>query len=142
MTGAKAIVDEINSYIRKNCIDEFELKSYDGRQLSIVGSTDLIYYHKIEILFTEAFFVSAYFQRWYSNIDNSIIELLDEDERKMANIPFEIESGYELFMMKSADFENEMIVAAKTIHFNTDIVYFYRRHNLGFNERLADFLED
>lgn len=53
-----------------------------------------------------------------------------------------VEEGYQMFIIRTEDFKNDIYVAAKAIDFNTDTVYYYQREDLKENERLADFLSE
>ena len=56
----KSVVKQIDDHIRQNTWFDFHLWRYDGRNLVISGSTDLTYYHKLEIIFTDVFFASTF----------------------------------------------------------------------------------
>jgi hypothetical protein len=133
-------VQKIDSIIRSNLWFDFHVVKYDG-QLILGGSTDLTYYHKLEIIFEEVFFFSGFFQDWKSNTKEEVIKLPDENLRIKLNQKFEIELGYQIFVMVTEDYENDIYIAAKKISFNTDTVYYYYRENLLENERLADFIK-
>ncbi|NOQ71790.1 MAG: hypothetical protein GQ574_07310 [Crocinitomix sp.] len=130
-------VNSIDDYIRKNKWFDFHLWRYDGRNLIIAGSSDLTYYHKLEIIFTDVFFASTFFEGWHSDTDKAVIELPDPEFNKELNIKFEIEQGYQVFIIRTEDYKNDIYIAAKEIGFNTDTVYYYYRENLKDNERLA-----
>lgn len=59
---------------------------------------------------------------------------------KELNLKFEIEQGFQIFILRTENYRNDIFIAAKNIEFNTDTVYYYARENLNKNERLADFL--
>jgi hypothetical protein len=44
-------------------------------------------------------------------------------------------------MFRTEDCENDVIIAAEKISYNTDTVFYYLRENLGDNERIADFVK-
>lgn len=136
----KPTVKEIDNYIRQNDWFDFHLWRYDGRKLIIAGSIDLSYYHKLEIIFTDVFFASTFFQDWHSNTKNPVIELPNKELNKELNLKFEIEQGFQIFILRTENYRNDIFIAAKNIEFNTDTVYYYARENLNKNERLADFL--
>ncbi|MDM1298333.1 hypothetical protein HXZ94_07435 [Empedobacter falsenii] len=116
-------VNEINAFISKHNWMDFEIKSYDGYQLIIAGSTDLMYYHLIEITFEDVFWFSGFMNGWRSDTSKVILKRSD-DYRK-----FEIEQGYELVEFDCEDYQNNVFVAAKTIHFNTEIKKLYDSEN-------------
>ena len=135
------MVKQIDNHIRQNDWFDFHLWSYDGRRLVISGSTDLTYYHKLEIIFTDVFYASTFFEGWHSETDKSVIEIPNSDLNKELNIKFEIEQGYQIFIIRTENYKKDIYIAAKEIQFNTDTVYYYQRENLGDNERLADYLK-
>lgn len=130
---------EIDKQIRKHMWFDFHVFRYDVNQLIIAGSIDLLYYHSLEVVFEDIFFVSAFFQGWHSDTENPVFELVTE-EREM-NRKYEIEEGYELFIFKTEDYNNDVVIAAKKVSFNTDIVFYYDRPDLKDNERIADFVK-
>ena len=134
------IVKQIDDYIRQNAWFDFHLWRYDGRKLIISGSTDLTYYHKLEIIFTDVFFASTFFDGWNSDTNKPVIEIPEYELNIELNTKFEIEQGYQIFIINTEDYKNDIYIAAKEIEFNTDTVFYYQRENLGDNERLADFL--
>ena len=136
----KYIVRQIDDYIRQNDWFDFHIWRYDGRKLIISGSTDLTYCHKLEIIFTDVFFASTFFEGWRSATDKCVIKIPELDLNKELNAKFEIEQGYQIFIIKTEDYKNDIYIAAKEIEFNTDTVFYYQRENLGDNERLADYL--
>ena len=136
----KLAVNEIDNYIRENTWFDFHVWRYDGRNLIISGSIDLTYYHKLEIVFKDVFFASTFFESWRSNTNKPVIEIPEHKVNKALNLKFEIEQGYQIFLIRTEDFKNDIYIAAKEISFNTDTVYYYQKDNLGKNERLADYL--
>lgn len=133
-------VNKIDNQICNNDLFEFHVFSFDGYKLSIVGSSDFSYYHKIEIIFEDVFFFSGFFNGWQSDTSNNVF-LIPENENDL-NIKFEIEADYQLFTFKTEDYNNDIIIGAKNISFNNDIVYYYNRPNLQQNERIADFIKN
>ncbi len=138
----ESTVEKIDKHIRENAWFDFHVWRYDGRRFVISGSTDLMYYHKLEITFTKVFFASIFFEGWHANTSEPVIGLPDKELTKELNMKFEIEEGYQIFVLKTEDFQNDIYVAAKEIDFNTDTVYYYRRQNLKENERVADFVTE
>jgi hypothetical protein len=105
--------------------------------LIIAGSKDLSYCHNLEIIFTDVFFASTFFNGWQSDTSKPVIELPDIETNLNLNVKFEIEEGYQMFIIRTEDYENDIYIAAKEIDFNTDTVYYYQRENLKENERLS-----
>ena len=130
---------EIDTKIRQHKWFDFQVINYDGFKLTVAGSVDLTNYHSLEIIFEDIFFVSGFFRGWHSNT-KQITFLLPDDEKKM-NEKYEIEQGYQLFIFKTEDYSNDVLIAAKHITFNTETVFYYDRSDLKENERVADFVK-
>ena len=135
----KNIVTQIDKEIRKEKWFDFHVLNYYGSRLTIGGSVDLTYYHKLEIVFEDVFFVSGVFAGWRSDTSDEVI-ILPANEKDL-NQKFEIEQGYQLFIIRAEDYKNNFVVAAKNLSFSTDTVYYYNRGNLKENERIADFVK-
>lgn len=116
---------KIDDEIRRHEWFDFHVLSFDGFKLKIAGSVDLTYYHKLEIIFEDIFFVSGFFQSWHS--DTKQKTFFQPDNEKEMNEKYEIEQGYQLFIFKTEGYKNDVIIAAKNITFNTDTVYYYER---------------
>lgn len=138
-TYVSEIVHLIDSIIRKDVWLDFHVYKYDGHNLIIAGSTDLCYYHQLEIVFEGVFFFHGFFSGWHSDTSQPVFVLPDNVDE--LNLQFEIEQGYTLFMFKAEDYKNNVIVAAEKISFNTDTVFYYLRENLEPNQRIADFVK-
>ena len=132
----KNIVEEIDSIIRANLWFDFHVLSFEHNRLIVAGGKDLSYYHSIEVIFEEVFFVSAVFQRWHSDTKQTVFtERTDSAE---ISLQFELEQGFRVFAFKAEDYNQEMVIAAKSVRYNTDTVYYYPRADLKENERLAN----
>jgi len=134
----KSIASEIDKKIRLHNWFDFHVLKYDCNTLSIAGGTDLTYYHTLELVFEDVFFVSGFFQGWHTNTSKPAFWLEDD---KLMNEKYEINQGCRLFIFEAEDYINRIIVAAKKISFNSDIVYYYDRPDLKDNERIADFVK-
>lgn len=137
----ESIANQINNFIQKNQWFDFHLWSYDGRNLVIVGSTDLTMYHKLEIIFTDVFFASTFFEIWHSDTSNPILEIPDPELNIKLNVKFEVEQGYQVFIIKTENYNNDIYIVSKEIGFNTNTVYYYWRENLKEDEKLASFVK-
>lgn len=138
-TEIRDLVKEIDGIVRQQKWFDFHVLSYDGFKLTIGGSIDLNYYHSLEIIFNDVFFVSGFFKGWHSDTHSDVF-LLPDNEIEL-NRQFEIEQGYQLFVFKTEDHKSDFTVAAKSLSFNTDTVFYYDRQDLKENERIADFVK-
>lgn len=130
---------QIDKIIRKEIWFDFHVLNFDGHRLTVAGSIDLIYYHNLEVIFEDIFFVSGFFKGWHSDTEKTVFQI-PENETEL-NEKFEIEQDYQLFTFKTEDYQNDVIIAANTISFNTDTVFYYDRQDLKPNERIADFVK-
>lgn len=130
---------KIDALIRKETWFDFHVLSYDGYKLTVGGSIDLTYYHTLELIFEDVFFVSGFFNGWRSDTGQAVFQIPDNEIE--LNNKFEIEEDYQLFVFRSEDYQNDIYIAANTISFNTDTVFYYERQNLKSNERIADFVK-
>jgi hypothetical protein len=126
----QTIVREIDSLIRQHLWFDFQVYRYEGNSLSIVGSTDLTYYHSLEIIFKEVFFVSCFFQGWHSDTSKTVIEIPTAELEQKLNLKYEIESGYQVFIIHPEDYENQICIVAKRIAYRTDTVTYYSKENI------------
>lgn len=131
--------NKINELICKNDYFEFHVLSYDGFSLTVAASKDLTYYHNLEIIFKNVFFVSGFFNGWRSDTEKPVFQIPD-NEIEM-NTKFEIEQDYQVFRFKTENYNNDIIIAANLVSYNTDTVYYYDRPNLNNNERIATFVK-
>jgi hypothetical protein len=124
----KKIVDEIDSVIRTNLWFDFHVFSFEQNRLIIAGGKDLTYYHSIEIVFREIFFVSAIFQGWHSNTKQPVFT--ERTDSADLNLHYEIEQGFRIFAFIAEDYSQEMIIAAKDVSYNTNTVFYYSQEDL------------
>ena len=141
MDTIKDNVIEIDSIIRRNAWFDFHLYSYDGYRMIITFSKDLTYYHKLEIIFEDIFYASTFFNELHTDLTKTVIEIPEPKLNKELNLEFEIEEGYQIIIIHTEDYKNDIYIAAKSLSYNTDTVYYYDRKNLANNERLADFVQ-
>ena len=142
MDNLKEIVNQIDALIRqKRLWFDFHVLSYDGRKLIIAGSEDLTYYHQLEVIFEDVFFFSGYFDEWHSDTSQPVFILPNLETELKLNLEYEIVAGNHLFIFKTEDHNNDVIISARKVSFNTDNVLYYFREDLKENQRLADFVK-
>lgn len=135
----KDIVNKIDNIIRQEKWFDFHVLNYENGKFSVGGSVDLIYYHTLEIIFEDVFFVSGFFNGWHSDTSKTVFTIPDNETE--LNKQYEIEQGYQLFQFQTEDYSNNFMVAAKSLSFSTDTVFYYDRKDLKENERIADFVQ-
>jgi hypothetical protein len=118
---------------------DFHVLKFDNSKLVIGGGVDLTYFHTLEIIFDDVFFVSAFFKGWRSDTRTIVFSI--PDNVRDLNLKFKIENGYQLFKFTAEDYAESILIAARDFSFNTDTVFYYDRQNLKDNERLADFVK-
>lgn len=130
---------KINELICQQSWFDFHVVSFDGYKLIIGGSIDLSYYHTLEIIFEDIFFVSGFFRGWHSDTEKTVFEIPDNEIE--LNEKYEVEEDYQLFIFKTEEYKNDIIIVAKTVSYNTDTVYYYHKTDLKPNERIATFVK-
>lgn len=133
------LTQEIDRYIRQFSWLDFDVCRYDGYRLTVIGSTDFSYYHQLEIVFEDIFFVFGNFSTWGSDTKKQVFGFPDNEAELITR--FNIEQDYQLFEFRQDGLDNDFLIASKTLTYNTDRVYYYPRENLQPNERLADFVD-
>ncbi|WP_298143762.1 hypothetical protein [Flavobacterium sp.] len=139
MEGNRDTAAKIDKEIRRHKWFDFHVLSFNGHKLIVAGGEDLTHYHILEIIFEDLFFVSGFFQGWHSDTTQTVFAIPENDHEM--NIKYEIEQDYQLFVFKTENYKNDVIIAARAISFNTDTVYYYERIDLKPNERIADFVK-
>lgn len=137
MDEVRKTVEELDNLIRQQLWFDFQVFSYIGSDLIISGSTDFAYYHQLELCFHNVFFASAYFRNWRSDTTKPVFVIPEQLESYQSNIQLEIEQGCRLFLFKTEDFKNDVIIAAESLSYNTDTVLYYYREDLLPGQRLA-----
>lgn len=132
------LTQEIDSCIRQFSWLDFDVYRYDGYRLTVVGSTDFSYYHQLEIIFEDVFFVFGNFSTWGSDTEKRVFGFPDNEAELITR--FNIEQDYQLFEFRQDGLDNDFIIASNTLTYNTDKVYYYPKDDLQPNERLADFV--
>lgn len=115
------IVNELDNFIRHQGWYDFQMWSYDSWNLIIGGSYDLTYYHTLEITFSQTFFVSGFFQSWNSDTNNPVIEMIKGELENELNRKYEIEQYHQLFIIRTEDYKNDIIIASRGISYETDM---------------------
>ena len=131
-------VNEIDALIRRELWFDFHIYRYEKDKLIVAGGIDLVYYHTLEIIFENVYFIKGYFNGWKSDTTRPVFSIADENSP--LNTRYEIEEGFHTFIFKAEDCENDIIIAAGKISFNTDTVFYYKREDLKENERIAYFV--
>jgi len=134
-------VSEIDHEVRLHDWFDFHVLKYDGYRLLIGGGVDLTYSHELEIIFEDVFFATIFFDEWHSDTRKTVIELPSEKQNKELNLKFEIQQGFQIFIIHPEDFKNKIYIAAKNLNYKKETVYYYDRQELKDNERIADFVK-
>ncbi|MBL7950883.1 MAG: hypothetical protein JNM62_04130 [Flavobacteriales bacterium] len=138
----RAVVEEINQLVRAQEWFDFHVVECDFRKLVVGGSEDLTYYHKLEVVFENVFFFSGVISGWGTDTSKPMITIPEGEELRELNMRFEIQVGYQLFVILPEDFKNKIYVAAERLSYNTDTVFYYQRPDLKENERIARWVKD
>lgn len=120
-------VKEIDTIIRKGLWFDMTVLSYDGWKLFVAGSTDLSYYHTLEIIFEDVSFIRGHINFWKSDT-TQVVFSMPENEKEL-NLRYNIEEGHQLFVFKNEDFSNnDIVIAAANLEYydysNNPILYY------------------
>ena len=137
----QAIVQDINRIVQVQEWFDFQVVEYVIDRLVIRGGADLTYGHSLELVFEEVFFYSGVITGWHTDTRKPMITTPEGNELIELNMRFEVQAGYQLFVIHPEDFKSKIYVAAMRLTFNTDAVYYYQRENLKQNERIAGFVK-
>lgn len=126
-----AIVAEIDAFIRTNRLwFDFHVFKFEHNKLIIAGSTDLSYYHEMEIIFENVLSYSGPFSTWMSKVDEVVFEKLDTQDHHSP-----------VFRFKTDTPQEEVIIAAEKVSYNTNSVLYYYREDVPENAQLAYFVK-
>ena len=133
-------IAEINLLISQESWFDFEILNLKGNNLSIIGSIDFNYYHNFELIFEDVFHMSINTE-WKSDTSEPVLHLVTENEAIELNKKYQIERGYNLFKIIPEDSKDNFYVAAKGLQIDNTKVYYYKKQNLGENEKIAHWVE-
>ncbi|MDI9341694.1 MAG: hypothetical protein QM534_14075 [Sediminibacterium sp.] len=118
-------VDELNSYFRKFLFFELSILSYKDGNLVIAGSDDFLYYHNIEITFTELFTVVCNSLFKLNTEVNSISIVDDIQECREINIKYRVEMGNVIFKIIDED-DCIYYIIAKDLNYKIEPISYNR----------------
>ena len=96
----------------------YSIDKYENGNLSIMGSTDFSYYHELEIVFEDVFFIQCP-TNWSVNTSDNVIVQSDHEEQRKINIDYEIEHGYILFKLIAED-KAPIFISSKNISYKVE----------------------
>jgi len=112
------VLSEINEFLKSKDWFDFEIDKYENGNLSIMGSTDFSYYHELEIVFEDVFFIQCP-TNWSVNTSDNVIVQSDHEEQRKINIDYEIEHGYILFKLIAED-KAPIFISSKNISYKVE----------------------
>ncbi|WKN43945.1 hypothetical protein [Tunicatimonas pelagia] len=136
----KEKVERINTLISRESWLDMEIHGMNGGNLLIAGSVDFTYGHSLEIIFQDIFHMSVN-SEWQVDTSKTVLYVVNNGEHVNINISYQIEQGNTLFKIIAKDMKVPFYVSAKDIEFNTDKVLYYKKENLGENERIASWVK-
>lgn len=135
----KEKIAKINAYIRQNEWFDFSLQYLSSSEAIILGGKDLQYYHELEVIFSDVFYVSLCMD-WKSAPSRDVLHLVEGQDAYEFNVRFNVLEGNSVFEFVIEDNEEDYYVVAKGLDYSFDTVYHYKRANLKEGERLADWI--
>lgn len=127
------IVSLIKMHGGNGCWLDFSVYLYDKGRLIIVGSTDLSYYHQLEVIVENPSYVSGE-MTWSADVQSNFIQA--NNGLNMAE-----KSSIKRLDFYSDNNELAFSVVADKFSVNFDTVFYYHRDPLGENQRLAHWLK-
>ncbi|EAE0010653.1 hypothetical protein HP574_000468 [Listeria monocytogenes] len=118
-------VEEINRLVRDGRLwFDFDISSFNGHELEIIGGIDLSYFYEIEIKFSNVCFLSGYTSLHIDTSKDFLFVHKDSYETSWMNLP-KVRDNSCVFEFKTDDIDNlPFIVMAEQIE------YKYERVNL------------
>lgn len=114
-------VERINFQIQQYTWFYLQIESYDGRLLTITGSEDFAYHIRLVFVLTDIFYLSAYFESFNVNTEQSVIEILADGEAEDFRWKFKIPKDYKIFKILAEDF-SPLHIAAKDIEIKENVI--------------------
>jgi len=113
-------IKEINEFISKELWFDFEVKSFDGYTLIIIGGIDLYYNWLIELKFTDVSFLSLK-NDWKRSDKLDLLEIITGEKEKVIKKLQFIDRDYIIFGLNHEDLNsensNQYIIAATEIEY-------------------------
>ena len=113
-------IEIINNLVSKELWFDFEIKSYDGFTLIIIGGIDLYYRWLVEITFSDVSFILLK-SDWKANSALKAIEIIDNENAKNIKDLYYIGDNALLFSLNHEDVDgdnaNRYFIAAKRISY-------------------------
>lgn len=115
---ARAEVEKINQYMTSQPWCDFEVMSYLGERLTIMGSLDPSHEHEIEIVFEGVACASLPFE-WKTDTSVSPFQLVTGEHAVRLNRIFQVEVGHRMFGIRPEGYSPGFlcVVAARRIGF-------------------------
>lgn len=107
--------------------------------LVLALSTDLDYYHTIEVVFHEVLF-SRLKHTFKINVSKGLFQVVNEPELSSLHRENLVEVGYQLYRLMDED-KNLYYIVADRISASFDTVYHYYNEELQLGERIASWIE-
>lgn len=133
-TSFNTAIPAINNHFLKTLWLDFEIIGVHDGVLKLKASTDFCYYHECEIELYELRYFSGPME-WTSTPADQLIEILPDNEAVDLINRHKLETPCSVITFNTDD-AFKVIIAAGSIRFNFDTVYYYERENLAANERV------
>lgn len=121
----REILDRINEFLEGRAWFDFRLSDYNGLDLYLVGSTDLSYYHELEIVFENASFILCS-SEWSAGLDHEPVFSLAEPEDHALVNSYDNSWGYSvLIKMCTDDSDKPFYIGCYGIHYSDEQVFYH-----------------
>jgi hypothetical protein len=111
-------LNQINQYLKSLAWCDFDVFSYDGFTLRIVGGIDVYEYCTLEIEFKDVHFMCLNAD-WKTDTQQKVFKYPHEDKLNELNFKYQIPIGYQLIEIAPEDFESDaqFYVACRELDF-------------------------
>lgn len=112
----------INEFVKEKAFFDLTIKAYSIDNLLIVGSTDLSYYHNIEIWFNKVGRICCA-NDWHVDTGKPVLEIITGEQALAINLKYKILQGQTLVKLYNED-DVEQWIACESLSINiADVRY-------------------
>jgi hypothetical protein len=132
-----AVFQLLNEIRESTNSTDFQVHSFSGFRLLIIGSFDLAYYHEVEICFDAVAYIEL-----PTCFDRPALRFAKPDEAKSyTHLGLDDTERLFVFEIDQEINQRRYVVAAQSVKARKCMVYHYRRENLKEGEEIAPWVE-
>lgn len=131
--------DRINHIANETNTNDFRMESFDGATLVITGSFDFVYYHEVEVIFSEVSYISL-----PTDFHYPLFRLATEEERARVRTATALEPEDIVYCIEAETTSSierlPFFIVAQKMEVSEGTVYHYQRDDLKPGERIAPWV--